>query len=238
MGNIYVIDTSAVVSRPDVVKRAKRHGVVIPSVVLRQLDGLKNSEDGNTAYWARKASQAIEKAQARGNVMIQAESICVDMLDNKADNEIIGAAIWISRHYNSYVQAGEKVKDVILVSTDRNMRIAAVNCGLKAEGTTNDSKARIWKTILVSAYTIMGLSFVLMVCGFGNYIKFIKLSEKICGILAIISGVFLIISIIAAIKYVASYGGGTMPEYENFDDLIDPAFSAMPGNVFHQYCKR
>jgi rRNA maturation endonuclease Nob1 len=237
MGNIYVIDTSAVISRPDVVKRAKRHGVVIPSVVLRQLDGLKNSEDGNRAYWARKASQAIEEAQARGNVMIQAESVVVDMLDNKADNEIIGAAIWISRHYNSYVQAGEKVKDVILVSTDRNMRIAAANCGLKVEGIT-DRKMKLWRNILVGSFTLTGLSFVSLIC-VAN--EFIKVSDSTGIVVGIGVPVFLVISLVAAFKY-SGYSdrhSGRKPLDDGDDDiLLDPGCASIPGNIFHHYYER
>jgi len=38
MANIYVMDTSVLMSNPGAVKKARWHGVVIPAVVLRQLD--------------------------------------------------------------------------------------------------------------------------------------------------------------------------------------------------------
>ncbi len=140
MANIYVMDTSVLMSNPGAVKKARWHGVVIPTVVLRQLDGLKNNKDVHTAYMARKASQAIEKQQAKGNLLIVSEHAYVSKLPNSADNEIIGTAIWMTTNYHRYCVG--KVKHIVVVSTDRNMRIAAVHFGLKAEndaGTTVDN---------------------------------------------------------------------------------------------------
>src|SRR5208337_3588803 len=86
------------------------------------LDGLKNS-DPERAAAARKASRFIEEA-----IMLTKAQIChgydhVDILASHADNKIVGAAVLLDR---------KKDDRVVLLTTDRNMRIAARAMGVEA----------------------------------------------------------------------------------------------------------
>jgi len=233
MAKIYVIDTSALISNPNVVKKSRRHGVIAPAVVLRQLDGLKNSSNGNTAYWARKASQAIERQQRKNNFLIEGASVTVNSLDNAADNEIIGTALYVKRNTGRYTSS--RVKDVVLVSTDRNMRIAAVNYGLTAED-GNGSERKTWKAALLSAYTLTAVSFLSLmvphwISSMTSYS--IKWSDDTCGWLAITIGVCFVILIITAIGYRWTFPSTGTARNSNDDILLDPICSQIPGNIFH-----
>ncbi len=233
MAKIYVIDTSALISNPNVVKKARRHGVIIPAVVLRQLDGLKNSSNGNTAYWARKASQAIERQQRKNNFLIEGASLAVNPLDNAADNEIIGTALYVKGNVGHYTSS--KVKDVVLVSTDRNMRIAAGSYGLTTEEALDSGKVGAWRTILLSSYSYLVLPLVLAIIN--QFWIPLNLSEGTCAMMAIIWPVSLIIAIIAACKY-HGYTYGEVPNMkdrneEYYDMEYDPAFSQTYGNIYH-----
>ncbi len=222
MANIYVIDTSALISNPNVVYIPRRHGVIIPAVALRQLDSLKNSSDSNTAYWARKASQAIEQQQRKGNLLIEGSSLDVNALGNAADNEIIGTALWVSRNY--------VVKNVILVSTDRNMRIAAVNSGLKAEegNGSRGEYVRGW---------VVGVSLCLMVLSLYSFIIGNALFKVNDDVFFLATSITFGVSLFVFMFSFFTAGNQENNRY-NDDPFLDPAFSSMPGNVNHHYYKR
>ena len=118
---IYVLDTSAIIEDPALVLNI--HGqAIIPAAVIKQLDGLKNS-DPERATAARKASRFIEEA-----IMLTKAQIChgydhVDLLASPADNNIVGAAILLDR---------KRDDRVVLITTDRDMRIAAMSCGIES----------------------------------------------------------------------------------------------------------
>ena len=113
---VYVLDTSTLIENPEIINPYKAEDYfVIPAVVLRQLDGLKNNPA--TSYNARKASQYIEQMQAEERLAVTDRYIPVNMLENKADNMIVGTAIFTKENVDDY--------EVCLASTDRNMRIAA-----------------------------------------------------------------------------------------------------------------
>ncbi|MGD0282801.1 MAG: PIN domain-containing protein [Dissulfurispiraceae bacterium] len=118
---IYVLDTSALVEDALIINNLQGR-VIIPAVVIRQLDGLKNNQDNGRANAARRASQAIETA-----VMNNKAEIChgyekVEMLDSVADNKIVGTALLLDRKHDG---------KVVLVATDRNMRIASMSFGIE-----------------------------------------------------------------------------------------------------------
>lgn len=113
---IYILDTSTLIENPEIINPYKAEDYfVVPAVVLRQLDGLKNNPA--TSYNARKASQYIEQMQAEERLAVTDRHIPVNMLDSKADNMIVGTAIFTKENVDDY--------EVCLASTDRNMRIAA-----------------------------------------------------------------------------------------------------------------
>jgi len=57
----YVFDTSYLIEHPDAINNITGN-LVIPAIVLKQLDGLKNSEKEDTSKRARAASNAILEA--------------------------------------------------------------------------------------------------------------------------------------------------------------------------------
>lgn len=250
MGNLYVFDTSALISNPNVVRKSRRHGVIIPSAVLRQLDGLKNSGDGNTAYWARKASQAIEKQQTKGNLLILSEYVSISNLPNRADNQIVGTALWIRKHYDQYCD--RKPKNTILVSTDRNMRIVAQNCGLKVEG-EKINKTVVLNIFNVCKYTVLAGLFVILLAGFFElygsylvpYIRFLNGYELFdwSGWVRLIEISFayalifaLIIGFIIMFCCDRLWGNGREISFgdDSFDTVTNPAFRHMKGNIWHR----
>ena len=61
---VVVLDTNSLMSRPEILSRIKpNHFVVVPRIVLQELDGLKNSESPDTAKKARDANNALKKIQ-------------------------------------------------------------------------------------------------------------------------------------------------------------------------------
>ena len=116
---IMIFDTSYLIEHPDAINRLTGN-LVVPAIVLKQLDGLKNSEKEDVAHKARAASNAIIEAQRSGRLMISVDYNKVDMLDNNADNVILGTAAKLKETY----------PEVILLTTDTNMKIAAESMGV------------------------------------------------------------------------------------------------------------
>lgn len=119
----FVLDTSALMEHPDIVDRVPG-AVFIPLTVIKQLDGLKNNSDINVSKQARSASFFIERAIKGKRVAILTKFNRVDGLDNESDNRIVGAAVWL--------QENNPFADVVLVTTDRNMRIVGNGYGLNS----------------------------------------------------------------------------------------------------------
>ena len=118
---VYVLDTSTLIENPEIINPYKAEDYfVVPAVVLKQLDGLKNNPA--VSYNARKASQYIEQMQEEERLAVTDRHIPVNMLDSKADNMIVGTALFTRENVDDY--------EVCLATTDRNMRIAANYYGL------------------------------------------------------------------------------------------------------------
>lgn len=135
--DVYVLDTSVLVNDPDVLSKLRQTRIFVPSAVVRELDGLKRSLDSKKSWAARNASRTLDTLGCREHVAFGAITsagsqvrICckykeVSDLDGWADNRIVGAAMKLkedNRHYN-----------VILLTRDRNMRIATRAYGIEAE---------------------------------------------------------------------------------------------------------
>jgi len=90
----YVFDTSYLIEYPEAINNIAG-ALVIPAIVLKQLDGLKNSKEADTAKRARAAANAILEAQRIGRLSTVGELKKVDMLASYADNVIVGTALKI-----------------------------------------------------------------------------------------------------------------------------------------------
>ncbi|MCO5142113.1 MAG: PhoH family protein [Oligoflexia bacterium] len=138
---IFIIDTNVVLFDPHAVFKFAEHDVVIPIVVVEEVDRFKRdmSENGRNA---RTFSRVIDELRAQGALskgipLKSGGKLIIDIgntekipelpdLDlTKADNQMLALAKKLSRD--------RKEKEVIFVSKDINLRIKADACGVRAE---------------------------------------------------------------------------------------------------------
>ncbi len=172
----YVVDTSVLISEPDIFYKLGKHQIVIPTAVIRELDGLKNSAVAATASSARRVSRTLDCLGSTQNIACGAITsvgstvrICnryqtVNDLASFADNKIVGTALKLKETSES---------NVIMLTTDGNMRNVARAHGLRAEaypflhndmhaeprGTSSTSFKRNIITALIAA--VLALYFVI-----------------------------------------------------------------------------
>lgn len=145
---IKVLDTSYLIERPSCVKDLGGE-IVIPAIVLKELDGLKNNTKEDVARNARIASNNILEAQRGGRLKIVSQYRKVDMLASYADNVIVGTALKLK----------EKGEDVILMTTDKNMKIAAESQGMKEPEQNEGATAMmIMSIVLMFAGILMAVA--------------------------------------------------------------------------------
>lgn len=134
---IYVLDTSALLSDFNAIKSFPKHEVIIPSIVLQELDGHKKRQD-EVGRTARENIRLLEEIRCSGNgnlktgVTLENNSVvrvCSLKKRRKAtmtnDNEIINVAIEL--------QAEHPDKKVIVVSQDINLRVMADASGVEPQ---------------------------------------------------------------------------------------------------------
>lgn len=145
MDSIYILDTSVLLEDPNAILSFKNSEVVIPTIVLEEIDGKKRLGD-DLGRNARKLCRTLDKLRGEGNLQegivlennsilrIELNHIHLDNVKNyfcvvSNDNRILAVAKNISLE--------EKVKDnprkVILVSKDLLVRIKADTLGIIAQ---------------------------------------------------------------------------------------------------------
>lgn len=124
----YVLDTTVLIYDPDIFYKLGEADIVVPLAVIKELDGLKNSDNKLVAQAARKISREIDRLGSYGDLIagmklptgpvlrIYKEYVTIDELESENDNKIVGAALKIK---------GETGNVVKLLTTDNNMRIVA-----------------------------------------------------------------------------------------------------------------
>ena len=137
MEDAYVVDTSVIINCPDIFFNLGRKWVIVPTAVITELDGLKNSTDSKRANAAKRASRILDDLGYRQNIAFGAITTAgsivkifnkyetVSDLASLADNRILGAAVKLkseNKHYN-----------VVLVTADRNMRNVSRAYGIVAK---------------------------------------------------------------------------------------------------------
>jgi len=140
----YVTDTTALMNDANLYEHVTDCVVVLPVAVIRQLDGLKNNGDQDRANAARAASRVIDQIGSMGDISVGIPlvnnvtvrtTVNYDRIDegtgNEADDKIIGTALQIKR---------EGENDIMILTTDRNMRTVARAYGIMAEGWGNERK--------------------------------------------------------------------------------------------------
>ena len=138
-GNVYVVDTSVLIDYPDIFYKLGNNQIVVPTAVIRELDGIKRNPDPHErkSKSARKISRTLDKLGshqdiAKGartvtgaTVRIYSRHVPIDDLASSADNRIVGAALKLIEESND---------NVTVVTADANMRNVTRSYGIKAEG--------------------------------------------------------------------------------------------------------
>jgi PhoH-like ATPase len=144
----YVLDTSVLMHDPEAILRFQEHIVVVPIIVIEELDNLKRHP--SKAASAQEASRELEKLTKNGNfvegvrtpggglVKIDLDGDVVSNLPTgydplKADNIIL----------STVRKTKSSVKHAVLVSKDLNLRLKATCMGIDAEDYQSDKVPRI-----------------------------------------------------------------------------------------------
>lgn len=150
----YVIDTNVLIQAPYAVYCFEEHLVVLPVVVLEELDNLKNAE-GEKGANARTAIRILEKLRQEGDLLqgvplkkggcLRVEKNFVDVElgtdfpERKMDNRILKVCLGLTRKAREGKALGSKGENeelessVILVTKDILLRIKAQILGIRAE---------------------------------------------------------------------------------------------------------
>ncbi|MFC0523993.1 PhoH family protein [Pontibacillus salicampi] len=145
MKKIYVIDTNVLLQDPKSIYSFEEHEVVIPAVVLEEVDSKKRNMD-EIGRNAREVSRIMDKLRGQGKLhegvtLVNKGTLRVELnhrsfskleeafVERTNDNRILAVAL------NLHLEEKEKRsnKEIILVSKDMLMRIKADAMGLIAE---------------------------------------------------------------------------------------------------------
>ena len=134
----YVIDTNILIQAPYACQCFEENRVILPLVVLEELDGLKKAE-GEKGANARRVIRFLEKLRMKGDLLkgvalenggfLRVEANCVgvelpeSLPEDKADNRILKVCKGIS----------DEEKPVVLVTKDLVLRIKAQIMGIEAQ---------------------------------------------------------------------------------------------------------
>ena len=138
MKKTYVLDTNVFLTDTAALKAYGRNDVVIPTVVLDEIDKHKHRQD-TAGLNARKINRILDKyrtsgslskgvriSKGKGLIYVSAyemQDIPIGFKAEDSDNKIIATALSLQRH-------GKKV---ILVSRDLNLRVKADSVGIKCQ---------------------------------------------------------------------------------------------------------
>ena len=143
MQKTYVIDTNILIQSPDAFESFEENNIVLPIVVLEELDGIKNAE-GEKGANARAAIRKLEVYRNKGNIVegvslnnggtLRLEINCNHVSlpesfpEQKSDNRILKIC----------KELQEKGENPILVTKDILLRVKAQILGLPAEDFTTE----------------------------------------------------------------------------------------------------
>ncbi|MGN0495585.1 MAG: PhoH family protein [Lachnospiraceae bacterium] len=145
MKKTYIIDTNVLIQSPDAIENFEDNEVVIPLVVVEELDCLKKAE-GEKGVNARAAVRLLEKYRNEGNLLtgVQLENEGIlrieknytqvelpkDLPEDKSDNRILKVCKGLAEE--------KKSNYVCLVTKDLILRLKAQIIGVNAEDYTTE----------------------------------------------------------------------------------------------------
>jgi PhoH-like ATPase len=144
----YVLDTSVLLHSPHALFAFNEHTVIIPEVVLEELDRFK-SEASDRGANSREVSRIMDNFRSQGNLL---EGVPLNehggMLRIETNHlETSMPAHWsLAKGDNRILQVCkgcQKERHTVLVSRDTNMRVKAAILALQAEDYRNDKVASI-----------------------------------------------------------------------------------------------
>jgi PhoH-like ATPase len=161
MDKVVVLDTNVLIDNPRAIFSFPDSLVVIPSIVIDELDNLKNNKDGNVRRMARIAANFIdeitenyEESDKENMVLDNGGELLIDDLSaadfntpepTKPDNIIIATAL-------KYTKKGS-VKEVVMYSNDTNVR-NKTRVQARAQDLKEKIKARKFSLIDASLHEI------------------------------------------------------------------------------------
>lgn len=147
MEKIYVLDTNVLIQAPYAIECFKENEVILPMIVLEELDNLKKDE-GEKGINVRKIIRTLESYRNKGNLLEGVETdaggmlrveknylnveLPPDLLEYKSDNRILKVCVGLIK---------EREEEVILVTKDILLRIKAQLLGVRAEDFTTEQVA-------------------------------------------------------------------------------------------------
>lgn len=149
MSKYYVLDTNVLLHSPSALYTFNEHTVVIPEVVIEELDRFKKEASDRGAN-SREVSRIIDSLRFTGNllegVIISDKGGILKLESNHTDTKM--PSYWErDKADNRILQVckglAEINRQVILVSRDTNMRVKATILGVHAEDFRNDKVADI-----------------------------------------------------------------------------------------------
>ena len=149
MKKTYVLDTNVLIQAPYAIHCFEENTIVIPLVVIEELDGLKRAE-GERGANARTVIRSLEDLRTKGDLLkgvvlpegglIRIEKNFVDVQlppdlpDNKSDNRILMVCCGVKQENEG---TGEECQ-IILVTKDLLLRLKAQILGIQAEDLTTE----------------------------------------------------------------------------------------------------
>ena len=145
MKKLFVIDTNVLIQSPDAIENFEDNTVIIPLVVVEELDGLKKA-DGDKGANARAAVRLLEKYRNEGDLLkgvklknggsLRIEKnyknveLPEDLPEDKSDNRILKVC--------KGLKEDKKSAYVCLVTKDLVLRLKAQIIGINAEDYTTE----------------------------------------------------------------------------------------------------
>lgn len=156
----YVLDTNILIHSSDAIRHFQDNDIVIPMIVLEELDGLK-SEDGEKGFHARSIIRTLEGFRQEGDILngiqlpeggslrieweVEDVPINTGFKDDRNDNKILQTVLQVKRKGGN--------KETILVTKDLMLRLKANILGIKAEDYTTDQAPKKQYTGRTVAFT-------------------------------------------------------------------------------------
>lgn len=134
--SVYVVDTCALMNSPTLVETFEDNKalLIVPTIVLDELDGLKSSDDGERALKARDAIRTIDNHRAFEWLNLREsghpELLSDDCDKDRNDNKILSIAV-------RYI-----FKKPVLITDDANLRNLAEANAIEAVGSADFLKAK------------------------------------------------------------------------------------------------